>query len=60
MVYDQPLFKEAVIKIYVNQSGYIANSNRDAMLDFPAEEYAMTRLILPEDKPRYLMGVGTQ
>jgi queuine/archaeosine tRNA-ribosyltransferase len=31
------------------------------MLDFPAEEYAMTEVvILPEDKPRYLMGVGTQ
>jgi queuine tRNA-ribosyltransferase len=48
---------------------YIANSNQvgNAMgglsVGEPEEMYAMTEVvceILPEDKPRYLMGVGTQ
>ena len=71
--YDQaffPIVQGSCYKDLRQQSAeYIANSNQvgnaigGLSVGEPAEEmYAMTELvceILPEDKPRYLMGVGT-
>jgi queuine tRNA-ribosyltransferase len=71
--YDQaffPIVQGSCYKDLRQQSAeYIANSNQVAnaigglSVGEPAEEmYAMTEVvceILPEDKPRYLMGVGT-
>ncbi len=48
---------------YIADSGAVGNAIGGLSVGEPAEEmYAMTELvcdILPEDKPRYLMGVGT-
>ncbi|MBG6112065.1 queuine tRNA-ribosyltransferase [Flavobacterium sp. CG_23.5] len=71
--YDQtffPIIQGSTYKDLRRQSAeYIANSNQQGnaigglSVGEPAEEmYAMTEVvceILPEDKPRYLMGVGT-
>jgi queuine tRNA-ribosyltransferase len=71
--YDQtffPIIQGSCYKDLRRQSAeYIANSNQQGnaigglSVGEPAEEmYAMTEVvceILPEDKPRYLMGVGT-
>ncbi|MES2241064.1 MAG: tRNA guanosine(34) transglycosylase Tgt [Bacteroidota bacterium] len=71
--YDQaffPIIQGSTFKDLRRQSAeYIANSNQvgnaigGLSVGEPAEEmYAMTEVvteILPEDKPRYLMGVGT-
>ena len=71
--YDQtffPIIQGSTYKDLRQQSAeYIANSNQQGnaigglSVGEPAEEmYAMTEVvceILPEDKPRYLMGVGT-
>ncbi|SDG78081.1 tRNA-guanine transglycosylase [Flavobacterium omnivorum] len=71
--YDQtffPIVQGSTYKDLRRQSAeYIANSNQQGnaigglSVGEPAEEmYAMTEVvceILPEDKPRYLMGVGT-
>lgn len=71
--YDQtffPIIQGSTFKDLRRQSAeYIANSNQQGnaigglSVGEPAEEmYAMTEVvceILPEDKPRYLMGVGT-
>jgi len=71
--YDQtffPIIQGSCYKDLRQQSAeYIANSNQQGnaigglSVGEPAEEmYAMTEVvceILPEDKPRYLMGVGT-
>lgn len=65
-----PIVQGSTYKDLRQQSAeYIANSNQQAnaigglSVGEPAEEmYAMTEVvtaILPEDKPRYLMGVGT-
>ncbi|MEN8965111.1 MAG: tRNA guanosine(34) transglycosylase Tgt [Polaribacter sp.] len=65
-----PIVQGSTYKDLRRQSAeYIANSNQQAnaigglSVGEPAEEmYAMTEVvteILPEDKPRYLMGVGT-
>lgn len=65
-----PIVQGSTYKDLRKQSAeYIANSNQQAnaigglSVGEPAEEmYAMTEVvtaILPEDKPRYLMGVGT-
>jgi len=65
-----PIVQGSTFKDLRRQSAeYIANSNQQAnaigglSVGEPAEEmYAMTEVvteILPEDKPRYLMGVGT-
>ena len=63
------LFKEVPIKTYVdNQQNLlhqraVGNAIGGLSVGEPAEElYAMTEVVcevLPEDKPRYLMGVGT-
>jgi queuine tRNA-ribosyltransferase len=49
---------------YIANSNQVANAIGGLSVGEPAEEmYAMTEVvceILPEDKPRYLMGVGTQ
>ena len=71
--YDQAFFPIVQGSCYKNlrqqSAEYIANSNQvgnaigGLSVGEPAEEmYAMTEIvceILPEDKPRYLMGVGT-
>ena len=48
---------------YIANSGQVGNAIGGLSVGEPAEEmYAMTEVvteILPEDKPRYLMGVGT-
>jgi queuine tRNA-ribosyltransferase len=48
---------------YIANSNQVANAIGGLSVGEPAEEmYAMTEVvceILPEDKPRYLMGVGT-
>lgn len=71
--YDQTLFPIVQGSVYkdlrIKSAEYIASANREGnaigglSVGEPAEEmYAMTEVvcnILPEDKPRYLMGVGT-
>jgi queuine tRNA-ribosyltransferase len=62
-----PLYR-VPIKIYAQSAEYIANSNQQGnaigglSVGEPAEEMYADEVvceILPEDKPRYLMGVGT-
>jgi queuine tRNA-ribosyltransferase len=62
------LYKEVPIKIYAQSAEYIANSNQQGNaigglsvgnLQRKCNDWEVVCEILPEDKPRYLMGVGT-